>query len=361
MRPFVKTPWRDLMIADASAYGTARHFVLTTSGFYCAYCETPLGVDMPVEHKLPKGGEIATFANCYPDLAIAYGNFDMACSACNSVKNAHPNQDDAAAFLSQFFKRSKYDYNQLVYGGLYAMVWPDSMKGKTGYPEPVPDLLRKDYTGVDPTFNLFRYDKKAVSQVDLHKEGLLRLSDFDLKQPWAAAAQDMVWVTPNRAYIDAQPKKDMLLARVKNTLVCLNLNYSNPDDSKASDRRTRDRTAAWAVALAALADLTQTVAMFGLKKVNVYTAPTYLAVQAIRELALATGYWSVWMTVFAAISNRAGPPWNDDAKMSADDCKELVRALFVQYLVWENRARVYSFQPNPPTVFMGTNLDLVKL
>ena len=55
-------------------------------GRYCSYCERPLQIGLAVEHVAPK-------SRC-PDLELAWENFLLGCSNCNSVKADKDVDDD---------------------------------------------------------------------------------------------------------------------------------------------------------------------------------------------------------------------------------------------------------------------------
>lgn len=339
-------------------YGTARQFVLTITGFYCSYCEAPLGVDMPVEHKIPKGGRYSDH-KCFPEEASKYYNFVIACSTCNSTKSARLNQDDAFKFLQQLFPTvGSFDYLELVYGALFSVVWPDVVT-KFGDAPSIPEKLKPYYTGKDETFKLFSYSKQELSQVDLLNQGFVRLEKGDEKKQWAKTKYDMVWALPNQTYINQQPNSALLLDRVKRTLVTVNLNYHNPTDLKASDRRVHNRTMAHAAAVGALAELAKIVEIAVAQDPDVLKSGQVFTIsKLIRSLAIATGYWSTWMAVFADITEGKKQPW---ATLSQASREGLLEYLLVQYSADENRKRVYDFQPDPPTIFTGTDLTRVIL
>jgi hypothetical protein len=102
---------------------------------------------------------------------------------------------------------------------------------------------------------------------------------------------DQVWVYPSARYAgdDAKTKK------IKDTILLMGLNDFTPGDNdpKASDRRVFNRTTAWmrAERLAALLE--------GYYPPAGTNQPTITLLQEqIKETAIATGFWSIWMTVF---------------------------------------------------------------
>lgn len=63
-----------------ATWGESRDPLLARLGKYCSYCERPLS-DVDVEHKEPKAEDK------YPDRALDWENFLVACGYCNPIKN----------------------------------------------------------------------------------------------------------------------------------------------------------------------------------------------------------------------------------------------------------------------------------
>ncbi len=59
-------------------YSHARQFLIDQLGEYCSYCEMHLDASLAVEHVKPK--------NPNPHLALAWDNFLLSCTNCNSIK-----------------------------------------------------------------------------------------------------------------------------------------------------------------------------------------------------------------------------------------------------------------------------------
>ena len=66
-------------------WSDARRALLYIVGQYCSYCEVPLFSHISVEHTLPK--------SMFPQYALSWPNFLLACPTCNSIKGNSPNQD----------------------------------------------------------------------------------------------------------------------------------------------------------------------------------------------------------------------------------------------------------------------------
>jgi len=98
-------------------YSDARPDLVDKLGRFCSYCERFLCVGLAVEHKRPKSR--------YPSQALAWENFLLACSNCNSAKR------DRKIILSRY-------------------LWPD----------------------VDNTFRAFEYDQSGIIRVRkyIHKK-----------------------------------------------------------------------------------------------------------------------------------------------------------------------------------------------
>lgn len=229
-------------------YSYFRPDLIANIGEYCSYCEVPLGTNLAVEHMLSKTNTIN---------ADDWNNLLLACTNCNSHKLAKTKNETS----------------------LDAYYWPS-----------------KTYVDIN-TFDMLTYRKEPRTVIDLGKAGVFL---------WPPASRpmkhypepntrtyDQVWVYPSDAYA-ADPGK---IARIKDTIMLTGLNDFVPDDSdpKASDRRVFNRTAAWI-----RAEL-----LAGQLKKYCEPAPNDFAIallkEQIRQAAIATGFWSVWMTVFKRV------------------------------------------------------------
>jgi hypothetical protein len=94
MRPVHKGAWptsrngRRLMFAN---YKNARNPLAERIGWYCSYCELPKKESLDVEHKAPK--------SLAPELETDWDNFLLACTACNSRKDAAPDPSELDNYL----------------------------------------------------------------------------------------------------------------------------------------------------------------------------------------------------------------------------------------------------------------------
>lgn len=67
-----------------TAYPQARRELIRRLGEYCSYCEMHLDASLAVEHVRPKKPPGAT--DVLPERALAWDNFLLACTNCNSTK-----------------------------------------------------------------------------------------------------------------------------------------------------------------------------------------------------------------------------------------------------------------------------------
>ena len=117
-----------------------------------------------------------------------------------------------------------------------------------------------------------------------------------------------MWVIPALNYIGQQENAQILVKRVQNTLLGLNLNYSNPRQSSL-DHRVDNRTATLDVVNLAIAQLSQVVGQIrtvenrgdaDLEHIRVETL-----LHAIRETLRATGFWTLWAKRFGDVINNS--------------------------------------------------------
>lgn len=230
-------------VIDFSYY---RPDLVANLGEYCSYCEVPLGVNLAVEHMLSKVNSIN---------ADDWNNLLLACTNCNSHKQSKTKSESA---LNNFY-------------------WPSNR-----------------YVGLN-TFGMLTYAKAAKTVKRLSDDGVFRWPPSSRPQNLYpnrdTQTYDYVWVYPSAAYDGDNAKK----TKIKNTILLTGLNDFTPNDAdpKASDRRVYNRTVAWDRADAMATQLA-----------SYYNAPMQdpaainLLKAQVKEAAKATGFWSVWMTVF---------------------------------------------------------------
>lgn len=362
MRPLNRNLWRQYY-GDSNTYSTTRSFLVQLQGTYCSYCEVPLADSMPIEHKAPKA------ESAYTDYASRFTNLTLSCTACNIRKGANPTGQDAytlaanAAVTASCGNLSLSTGDNYYWCGVLNMAWPDVTSGTGNDIAAPPTCLQTAVGGFpDQSAYLFLYDNQVSNANQLATDGVLRFETGEQEtQAWASTNYQCVWIRPNTAWIQAlnttAETKTLLTQRVQKTITQLNLNHYNPTNPTASDRRVASRTTAWTTATDAANLLTSVVGALGSLTLTTasttYSPPVYSMVKLIRQSALAVGHWSVWMTVFQqAIINSTSAAWSG---VSAADRTALVNALFVQYAAWENVAPLFTNQPNPPTIFLGTD------
>lgn len=303
MRPVTK---QTITQYNQNDYDVLRTYLFSNLGAYCSYCEQPIGNDSAVEHKVPQ-----STVRGFRTRATQWRNLLIACQSCNSTKSAKPDKRDVPNHSN--------DTETWYMETLNLWVWPDRN----------PNLPNQPAPPVDQTYRLFRYERSARTQEWLYQQGLLR-KPWGVNAPaWAQAPQTKTWVMPDDTYIGTDAA---LRQRVLNTIVGLNLNLNNTDDPGYNDRRVDNRDAAYLTAQTALTHLHTVYA--GSNRTDVDRV--ILTVQAIREAALASGFWSIWFMLFrAALDNPVnGTPWYGVPK--ADREELLARSLLYYYPAEQN-------------------------
>lgn len=111
---------------ELGQYTNAHHDLISTVGYYCSYCGIPVGIGVHVEHKLPKLS--------YPDRAVLWDNFLLACDNCNSSKGEKPSRLTGAAKANPVYNvplpplpgaLPAPTETQIANGSLSAYIWPD--------------------------------------------------------------------------------------------------------------------------------------------------------------------------------------------------------------------------------------------
>jgi hypothetical protein len=328
VRPLYKDPGRTITFTD---YDVARRLLVSSVGGYCAYCEAPVSSDLPVEHKIPQAW--------VPEASTAWYNLLPACQSCNSAKGAKPRGGTAGPPAEQRFQAS-----------MALQLWPDSTPALSVNRNPFPAVAGSD------TYRAFSYVKAPRSQVTLATPGaadngvalLPPLLNASLSAAWATQAFEMVWVEPNPALPAATR------AQALNTITCLALNRYNSADPGFNDRRTLNRTHTWTTAQLAAAAFTAQLGQLPAPVTNasiVADPQMNLLIRVTRQCALATGFWSVWMTVFNA--EVAKPAW----ATFQDARQELICRLFLTK-IWPVPPDAAARQALP-TVFPGTDLNRI--
>lgn len=98
-------------------YPKSRADLISNIGEYCSYCEMPLGASLAVEHMLPR--------NEFPESALEWANFLLACSPCNSVKGRKPSRANAVLAAVQRTKDApQVTDDEVRKAGYGLVVWP---------------------------------------------------------------------------------------------------------------------------------------------------------------------------------------------------------------------------------------------
>jgi hypothetical protein len=304
MRPVKKTAITQYNRVD---YDVLRTYLFTQIGAYCSYCEQPIGNDSAVEHKVPKSAR-----NGFDTQATEWRNVLLACQSCNSAKSDQPSKR-AVDIIDQGSNDEDW-----YLATLRLWVWPDRNSNMPSQPAPP----------VDEIYQLIRYERSARTQESLVNAGLLRKNWGSVVPAWAQAPQTKTWVLPNDNYINTLgTSANAMRLRVKNTIAGLNLNFNDTDDRRYNDRRVDNRDAARNDALSALGEL-EGIYFSGVPGPS--KAPVIVTIKTVREAALATGFWSVWFSVFReALDNpAAGTRWHG---VSADDRKKVLSRTLLYY------------------------------
>jgi hypothetical protein len=335
MRPLVRNPIVQYSNTD---YDVLRTYLVSQFGLYCAYCEQPVTNDSAVEHKVPKSAKRG-----FPDFATQWRNVLLACQACNSAKSASPDKKEAD---DQNLGEEEW---YLATADLW--VWPDRYK----------DESNPAYPPADDIYLWIQYDLSEKSQLELFAAGLVRNTWGAGRPDWVKNKVKKIWVVPDEAVIKTLPaaKQVPTRKRIRATISGLNLNFYNFTDLKYNDRRVDNRYAAYLQATAALDQLHEIYQNSNIpigKNSRTESERVITIVKAIREAAQATGFWSIWFTVFRTVLNApaAGTPWYFATK---DDRLELLTRTLVFYYPNERE--------NDPTgsapVFPGTDVTRLAL
>lgn len=240
-------------------YGALRLNLIVRLGEYCSYCEVPLGVDLAVEHMVAKSLSLKE---------VDWDNLLLACTNCNSRKGDKVND----ANFNNYY-------------------WPS---------------IRATSAPLN-TFDMLQYRKENRTLQSLIADGLLSSQD---RAKNVQGSYDMVWVFVHPSYAgNAQ-----VASKIKQTIILTGLNSYMPadDNPKVSDRRVANRTIAWDRAVLSADTLFKYYqpynAQYGTagddqqRNAVIAAAAADRAINLlkgqIKALVVATGFWSVWVTIF---------------------------------------------------------------
>lgn len=252
-------------------YGNIRKDLISRIGEYCSYCETPLGANLAIEHMLSKVFSLNE---------IDWNNSLLACTNCNSHKKDKTLSEND---LNNYYWPSiNYNYDDAKKGIHYRF----------------------------NTFDMLEYKKENATLQSLIDSKLLTLPKNRQNKPYLQSAYDKVWVKMNPIY--AGKREEGL---IKATICLMGLNDYMPtsETPKASDRRIENRTTAWTRAVLAAdklqtyyasynTDYTAKAGDAAAQDAVITTANHDLKIRLlkkqIQDLAVATGFWSIWVTLF---------------------------------------------------------------
>ncbi len=338
MRPLWK-PYPEVRGGVPEEYDAWRHALLDTLGSYCAYCESPVTNDTAVEHKAAKKEASQKSEGGFPHRQTDWVNLVVACGACNSAKGAHPDVQDARGVAQRG--------EDLYHAVMNHWAWPDFC--------PNPPRRQPYQPPKQQAYQLFSYEYSAQSQAMLRQRDLHLPESEEIEHAHFTRATDQLWVIPNERYISGLPQQDSARAKAKRTISTLKLNRHIEGDSKASDRRVRNRTTTYLNAVAALGDLENIVqrADYRLEDPRIK-----LMVEAITLEALASGFWSVWMFVFQdpLLTPLPETVWWELKNFNAGAGLAILTALFLTYPQGWN-----GLDASSRTIFPGTDVSEERL
>lgn len=359
MRPVNKTPERIYYHAD---YDILRRNLISTIGAYCSYCEAPITVDIPVEHKAPKStkrGNYVVHGHNYqnvnlgfPPFATQWRNLVLSCTQCNSVKGDRPTTEDARNYLAATGGNpATNDWETLFVAGIHSAIFPDSTPQITFTDAQGHQTIFPALPG-DETYKLLTYEYTPRSQAYWVQQQLRR--NFNaVNQGWATQNHQMVWIIPDTAYINQQSNSALLLSRVKHVIRMCGLNNYHDGDPKMSDRRVFNRTRTFANIGVAATRLASAVQNSGgiFDAQGAFRPAVNIMALAIREAALAQGYFSLWYRTFRTLmKDQNHPIWSH---LPQAQIGELFKVLFLTYPQGERIDGASNL------IFPGT--DLTKL
>ena len=340
MRPVIK---RNITkYNENDEYDVLRTYLFKQIGSYCSYCEVPISMDSAVEHKVPKSEKKG-----FKKYQTQWSNLLIACQSCNSAKNATPDKNDV---------KGVKDDEKLFWATMKLWVWPDRTLSDDN----------KDISTNDNTYRLFQlvYEEKSQKEL-IEAEVLKSIHSSTVKNPtwpdWTTRKHKMVWVLPNEAYLSSleEEEEKQLRKRAQNTLKGLQLNYYNDSNAKFSDRRVINRTKAYLLAQESMDDLVDVLHqtfikrdMEGYKKIEVNNT-LLMMIESMRLMIQATGFWTVWFTVFR---NALENPTNLYLKqLKPEDRLFLLRSLLITYIEGERG------EDTDPLIFPGLDEERLEL
>jgi hypothetical protein len=278
--------------------------LIKASGSYCLFCEAPLVTSAKLPDRvvvnshgyavtLPTGqsGKLSVDSK----IRVNWANRLLCCDACWDCKGVAPDWFDgfkivsngplAGALLGELQSGKLNEASAIAIYQIAARtwMWPDSAEDGAAQ-----GLIA--FEG-DDTWNMLSLNHASHSQVELEKDGLVRLSDYDRLQQWATEKQSCVWVGVGQNVTDNDATR-----RIQNTILGFNLNYSRPF---SSDQRVNLRTAAWSQAQKYVAALEEHWKAWKRERLDEQLVAYSLGNDAalIRKAIVDGGFWTVWAKV----------------------------------------------------------------
>lgn len=279
-------------------YVDARGDLLTTLGYYCSYCEIPVGIGVHIEHKLPKRD--------FPSQAVNWDNMLLACDNCNSNKGDKPTrlyglQNAIPPFgaIPQPMLNAPLTANAdqaMRDGAATYYPWPDDTNyagyGVFGY-----RMMRVTYDQWGTRTNATIIDPGDLEVMVLNGQ-VKRVPPYTGKTVVGSFNGTNLEVELH--LLASQSFGQAWFDKATHLITDFDLNRSKNNDlrfSWNSDLRVPLRTDAWFKAISAVPRL-----------VNAYLRDLRLGDQtlagftemknAVMETAVSTGFWSVWTYVF---------------------------------------------------------------
>jgi 5-methylcytosine-specific restriction endonuclease McrA len=272
-------------------YKKAARPLLVEYGEHCSFCEARLPAIVEVEHRLPKSE--------YPDLAVKWQNFLLACRPCNNAKSAHPDLTELAQLVQNRASvmgttprvlASEQDYHDEIIN--YQYVWPN-VDSEAYRNQPVELQYDAHSNGVWSTVARSAWDRTdtRIDTVDLLNHKVTAY----LSQLGGTFPVQVIVVRPT-----ASSGSLYTPTRAQDSIDLCQLNKHGPGNG-VYDRRVIQRTEAWFEAIDALKALRSLTSQSAFDSVW----------QMVGANAHSKGFFSVWLTVFGNVVDPSGQRLQD--------------------------------------------------
>lgn len=272
----------DLTLGKQS-WGDARRGLIQQLGAYCSYCTSRIYSHLHIEHVLPK--------STFPSGTLAWANFLLACSSCNSAKSNDPNQGTVPGHPMTTASATRFIRNVAATNYL----WPHFNWAGIALPSAFPytHALKWVTFGGRGSIN-FAQQVNRYDDADLHarfRAGTLPEDRGLYYRPRGPNGRYKdyvaVEVLPNPATLALNTAAQRVI-----DLVSLNRIVRPTDASKTVDRRMLNRTTAWFRAHWVRDQLDDALALDGMAQ-DLYPA----VVEQSAVTVASTGFWGVWLQV----------------------------------------------------------------